>query len=131
MSFSPLMALALALAASLGGNAVLGLAWMHQRDAAVRQKTAAEQLASERDAARQSAQACSASVAALQEAAEQRAQQAEAARSAAARQASAHNRRADRVLSAAPAVPGNDCASASQRVNAWLAERRFPDQEGG
>lgn len=77
----------------------------------------------ERDAALDAADKCSKSVKALGEtAAKQRAAGAQA-RAAADARARSLERRAAAVLAAAPAVPGDDYASARARAWGWLAER--------
>ena len=82
----------------------------------------------ERDAALAGAQACSDGVQRLQALAESRAREAAAARKLAAQAALQHAARADAVLAAPPAVPGDDCASAKARVADWLQRRRPWDQ---
>ncbi|AVS97312.1 hypothetical protein C8232_10755, partial [Paracidovorax avenae] len=76
--------------------------------------------------ARGAAQACSTAVEQLHTLAERRAREAETARRAAGARASAHDRKADAILAAPPAVPGDVCASAQVRVDAWLKGRAQP-----
>lgn len=69
------------------------------------------------------ASACSDAVDDLRILADHRGKEAEAARRAAAGKAATHNQRADAILSAPPAVPGDACASAQVRVDDWLKGR--------
>lgn len=110
------IALAIALALSVLANLLIGDAWLEARDAQL-------QAVGQRDQAQGSAKACSAGVEQLQRAARDR--QADAARAIAAAQASArgHQQRAQQILSAPPAVPGDACASAGAALDAWLQER--------
>lgn len=78
--------------------------------------------------ARAAAEACSASVEHLQRAAAEQETQLAAARAAAVSQAQARNARADAVLASPPPVPGDVCASASERFATWQLLRR---KEGG
>lgn len=114
-----MQALALALALSLGGNAGLGLAWLHARDAATR-------TLSERDSARADASACSDGVAYLRDLADERVRQAKAAQATAAEQRRQREAMAQLILSTPAAVPGDVCASAQARVDSWLRERVAP-----
>lgn len=111
------------LAASVAINAALGVAWRRAGDHARELQAQIAAVTGERDHALQSAQACSDGVQRLQALAESRAREAAAARQQAAQAAAEHARRADAVLSAPPAVPGDDCASARVRVGDWLKGR--------
>jgi hypothetical protein len=116
------------LAASVAINAALGVAWQRAGNHARELQAQIAAVTGERDHALQTARACSDGVARLQALAESRAREAAAARKLAAQAAADHARRADAVLSAPPAVPGDDCASAKARVAAWLQRRRPWDQ---
>lgn len=97
-------------------NVVLFNWWQTERDAATQ---AGEQLA----IATRSAQECSAGVESLVTEAKLKA--ASAAKSIASARKKAENaeRRVRDILSSGPSQPGNDCASAQDRVNQWLTER--------
>ncbi len=105
------------LAISLAFNALVGWAYLDQRDAT----TEATQSAV---TARAAAAQCSRAVEGLQAAAAQRAQDAAAARAEADSRASVHDAEADTVLATGPAVPGQACQSAQVRINAWKAGAR-------
>lgn len=111
-----LIGLAVALAVSIAGNALLGHAYLGERD----QRVAAE---SDRKQARDAADTCSASVKTLRERAEKAEKEGAVARAAAAASAAVHEARADKILSAPDAVPGNDCQSARAVVDDWLRSR--------
>ncbi|MEI5604392.1 hypothetical protein, partial [Streptomyces brasiliscabiei] len=66
----------------------------------------------QRDGARDLAAACSDAVDDLRELADRRKKEGEAARALAAARARTHEQRADEILAAPPAVPGDTCASA-------------------
>lgn len=112
-----------ALACSLLCNGLLSWGYLDGRDKLTALQERAQAVAVERDHALQSAQACSDGVARLQALAESRAKEAVAARQQAAQAAADHARRADEVLAAPPAVPGDDCASARVRIGRWLKGR--------
>lgn len=114
---------AVALAVSLCINAALGWLWLAVRDDVAAGKARIEAVQQERDVALITAQACSDGVQRLQALAESRAKEAAAARRQAAQTAADHARRADEVLAAPPAVPGDDCASARVRIGRWLKGR--------
>lgn len=78
---------------------------------------------SEREAALSAAQACSRSVAAMKEAADEREASNARARQQAADKARAHQHRASAILSTPPSVPGDDAASAQDRIWKWLENR--------
>ena len=113
----------IALALSVLVNAALGWAWLAARSDADEQSARVQAIRVERDHATATAQACSASVQQLSELAEQRAREAAQARAAAHSRAQQHNQRADAILAAPAAVPGDDYASARMRVDAWLKGR--------
>lgn len=112
------------LAASVALNAALGVAWQRAGNHARELQAQIAAAQGERDHALQAAQACSDGVQRLQALAESRAREAAAARRQAEQTAADHARRADEVLAAPPAVPGNDCASAKARVADWLKGRQ-------
>lgn len=120
-AFSPV---AVALAASLAANAALGWLWLAARDNVAEARARIEAVRVERDTAQAAGQACSAGVAQWQAQAEARAKEAAQARREAQARARQHAARADAVLAAPPAVPGNDCASARARVRGWLEGRQ-------
>jgi hypothetical protein len=109
--------------ASLAANAVLGWAYLGQRDETAAARADLRGMEGQRDGARQAASACSDSVDDLRELADQRARDAAAARAAAAGKAQGHNQRADAILAAPPKVPGDACSSAQARVDDWLRGR--------
>lgn len=110
---------AVVLAISMAANAALGWAWLDACDAA----TAA---IGERDRARADATACSGATENLRDLAYQRKREADIARDTARRDAAGHHLRADAILTKGPTVPGDDCRSATERAEAWLASRRAP-----
>lgn len=112
-----------ALLCSLVMNGLLGWGYLAGRDKQAALQERVQAVAQERDSALAGAQACSDGVQRLQALAESRAREAAAARKLAAQAAADHARRADAVLAAPPAVPGNDCASARVRVGDWLKGR--------
>ena len=113
-----------ALLCSLVMNGLLGWGYLAGRDKLAALQERVQAVAQEREAALAGAHACSDGVARLQELAESRAKEAAAARKLAAQAAADHARRADEVLAAPPAVPGDDCASAKARVAGWLKGRQ-------
>lgn len=108
---------------ALAGNA--GQAWLYLnlRDDLVLAKAATSAREKELDAARQDASACSDAVDGLRTLANERAKEATTARATAAAQARMAAQRADAILAAPAAVPGNDCASAQVRIDSWLQGR--------
>ena len=112
-----------ALAVSLALNAALGGLWLAARDDVAESRARIDAARVERDAALDAGQACTAAVAELQALAETRAKQAAQARREAQAKARKHAARADAVLAAPPAVPGDDCARARARVGDWLKGR--------
>jgi hypothetical protein len=107
----------IALALSLAANAGLGWLWLEARDDLAI-------VALERDQARGAASACSDATEALFEAAGKRAKEAAPARAKAKAQADKGRASADKILLTPATVPGNDCKSASDRVDAWLKGRQ-------
>lgn len=112
--------------ASLAANAVLGWAYLGQRDDTTEAKTALRDMQGQRDGARQIASECSDSVDDLRALADKRAREAATARAAAANTAKAHSSKADAILSTPAPVPGDVCASAQARVDDWLKGRAKP-----
>ena len=110
----------------VAANAVTTWAYLAQRDAAAVAKTALHDMRDQRDGAREAASACTDAVDDLRTLADRRAKEAEEARRAAAKRAQGHNQRADAILAAPPAVPGDACASAQVRVDEWLKGRAAP-----
>ena len=122
-TFSPTL---IALAISVAANAVLGWAYLGQRDDTTEARTALRDMEGQRDGARQLASECSASVDDLRKLADRRYTVAAPARAAAASAAQAHNQRADAILAAPAPIPGDACASAQARVDSWLQGRAKP-----
>lgn len=116
----------LALGISLAANGLLGWAYLGQRDDTTAAQTALRDMQGQRDGAREAASACSDAVDDLRTLADQRAKEADSARAQARKAAAGRNARADAILSAPPAVPGDDCASALVRVDQWLKGRAAP-----
>ncbi|MFN9471049.1 hypothetical protein [Acidovorax sp.] len=121
---------AVVLLLSLAGNAVLGWAYLEQRDqAAAAQAKAAASLATattQRDQARADATACSDATEALRELADRRTAAAAPARAAAASTARMHQARADATLSLQPSKPADLCASMQAMGDEWLQGRAKP-----
>ncbi|BEP92495.1 hypothetical protein GmRootA79_08790 [Acidovorax sp. A79] len=111
---------------SLAANALLGWAYLGQRDATAKAQTALRDMQGQRDGARQMASECSNAVDDLRKLASQRARDAASARTAAASAAQWHNQRADKILFTPAPVPGDACASAQARVDGWLKGRSKP-----
>ncbi len=121
-----LAAAVLALLTSLLGNLLLARAYLGQRDAATAARATVGEMTQQRDGARDLAAACSDAVDDLRELADRRKKEGEAARASAAALARKHEQRADEILAAPPAVPGDACASAQHRVDSWLLGRAKP-----
>ncbi|MCT6720025.1 hypothetical protein [Acidovorax sp. K2F] len=115
-----------ALAISVAANAVLGWAYLGQRDETATAQADLRAMEGQRDGARQAASACSDSVDDLRELADKRTREAAPARAVAASTARVHNQRADEILAAPAPVPGDVCASAQARVDGWLKGRVNP-----
>lgn len=111
-----LIALATVLAISLLANAGLTRAYLGARDD-LAEATGA------RDQARAAATSCSDGVRRLQAEAADRDREATRFRERAQDMARERQRRAQRILTAPPAFPGDDCRSASAAIDAWLGER--------
>ena len=126
MTSKLLWAAAVALLASLLGNVLLTRAYLGQRDTATAARASVGEMAQQRDGARSLAAACSDAIDDLRELADKRKREGEAARASAAAKARTYERRADEILAALPAVPGDACASAQHRVDSWLQERVKP-----
>lgn len=121
--YTIIAALFVALCVSLGLNFFASAAYLKQRDALTQ---AAADLQAARDdsiTARAAAQACSASIDDLQAKASALAVERDTARKQAQAKAATHYARADAALTAAPAVPGDACASAATRAQSWLVGR--------
>ncbi|RYF78131.1 MAG: hypothetical protein EOO29_20150 [Comamonadaceae bacterium] len=112
--------------ASLAANAVLGWAYLGQRDETATARADLRGMQGQRDGARGAASACSDSLDDLRELTDRRAREAAPARTAAASQAQGHNEKADTILAAPALVPGDSCASAQARVDDWLKGRATP-----
>lgn len=117
------MALAVAVLA-VAGN--MGQAWLYLglRDDLAAAHALADQRQHELDQVQSTALACGNAVDNLHALAQQRERETTTARAAAAATARAAAQRADTILAAPAAVPGNDCASAQVRVGAWLESRK-------
>ena len=111
--------LAIVLAISLAANAVLGYAYLGQRDTAVVQTEKTTQ-------ATGAATACSEGVEDLSKAGTKRHKEAAPKVEAAAKRADVANKQADQILSTPAAVAGDDCKSAQARVDDWWATRAKP-----
>ncbi|CAA2108198.1 hypothetical protein [Variovorax paradoxus] len=116
---SLMQALLAVLGISLAANAGLGWAWVGSRE-----KAATSIL--QRDDARAAASACSDATDDLRTLADKRAAEAKKAQAAARDAATGRQQTAHAILSTPSAVPGNACASAQVRVDAWLKGRVQP-----
>lgn len=114
-----LIALGTALALSILANAGLVRAYLGARDD-LAEATGA------RDQARAAATSCADGVRQLQATAAERDREATRFRERAADMARGHQRRAQRILSAPPAFPGDQCRSAAAAIDGWLKERGRP-----
>ncbi|MBX9936068.1 MAG: hypothetical protein K2Y10_05700 [Burkholderiaceae bacterium] len=117
-----LIAVVVAVLAVVGN---MGQAWLYLglRDELTSAKDAVKSIGQQRDTALADAMACGNAVDELHNLAEQRAKEATTARATAAAQAHAAAQRADAILAAPAAVPGDDCQSAQVRVERWLQTR--------
>jgi hypothetical protein len=97
----------------------MGWAWLSARDRVA-------SLVVERDQAIGAASQCSESVANLQRLAAKRQREGRPAIAAAAKTAQVAEQRADQILAAPPSTPGDDCKSAQDQVDIWLASRGKP-----
>lgn len=116
---SVMQALLVALGLSVAGNAALGWAWVDAREKAATTVV-------ERDSARSAASVCSDATEDLRDLADKRAAEAKKAQAAARTAATGRQQTANMILSTSVAVPGNACASAQVRVDAWLRGRVQP-----
>lgn len=108
--------LGILLAISVAGNAALGYACLGQRDKAVVSVEKTVQ-------ATGAAVACSAGTESLVKKADERKAAAAPKIEAAKLVAAAANAKGDSILATAATTPGNDCKSASDRVDAWWVDR--------
>ena len=108
--------LLIALVVSVLSNIALGWAWLGQHDKAVVSKV------EERQAVGVALQ-CSQGTEQLEQKAMQRQAQAAPKIAAAASSARQADERADQILSTPASVPGDDCRSAADRVDAWWKAR--------
>lgn len=115
--------LQIVLAVLVLGNVLTGWAWLGARDDATTARAELAAKGQELAGVRGAAAACSGKVQELRTLADKRAQEAAPARRAAADRAADHGRKADTILAAPPAVPGDACASAQVRVDTWLQGR--------
>ena len=116
---SLMQALLVALGLSVAGNAALGWAWVGARE-----KAATTIL--QRDDARAVASACSDATDDLRELADKRGVEAKKAQAVARDAATGRQKTAQTILSTPATVPGDACASAQVRVDAWLRGRVQP-----
>lgn len=116
MTFTPVIWVSIALAASMAGNAALTVAYLGQRDSTTQAK-------GERDRAQADAKACSDGVLSLQAAAETRAKAAEKARAEAEARQRTAQATAQKLMTRKPTVPDDSCASARAQVDDWLSNR--------
>ncbi|UIS65502.1 hypothetical protein [Acidovorax phage AP1] len=123
VSVKLLAAVAVALVLSLLGNLMLTRAYLGKRDDATTARAELEAKGRELAGVRGAAQACSSKVEELRTLADKRAHEAASARRAAAVRAADHSRMADQILATPGALPGDACASAQVRVDAWLKGR--------
>lgn len=113
---SLMQALLVALGLSVAGNAALGWAWVGAREKGAT-------MVVERDNARSAATACSDATEDLRDLADKRSAEAKKAQAAAHTAATGRQQTANTILSTPAAVPGDACASAQVRVDAWLRGR--------
>ena len=112
--------------ASILANAWLVKANLSLHDQLTETKASVKSAERQRDAAQGTALDCGNAVDELHKLSGQRAEEAATARATAATYAKAAAKRADVILSAPAAVPGNDCQSAKVRIDAWLQGRAAP-----
>lgn len=112
-----LTSLAIALALSAAGNVFLGSAYLKQRDSATEAKVETVYITA---AAKECSQATETLQAAGKKRAAENAPKAEAAKA----EADKHERKADQILAASAAVPGDACKSADALVDAWWEARK-------
>ncbi|MET3915983.1 hypothetical protein ABID97_002765 [Variovorax sp. OAS795] len=116
---SLIQALLVALGLSVAVNAALGWAWVGAHEKAATTVV-------ERDNARSAASACSDATEDLRDLADKRAAEAKKAQAVARAAATGRQQAAHTILSTPPAIPGDACASAQLRVDAWLKGRAQP-----
>lgn len=116
-----ILAALLALALALVGRAYLG-----QRDAAATARADLRAMEQQRDGALGAASACSDAVEDLRTLADKRANDAVPVRAAAASAARGHEQRADFTLGLKPRVQGDACASLQALGDEWLKGRAKP-----
>ncbi len=116
---SLMQALLVSLGLSVAGNAALGWAWLGAREKAAT-------VVLQRDDARAVASACSDATDDLRDLADKRATEAKKAQAVARAVATGRQQTAHTILSTPAAVPGDACASAQVRVDAWLRGRVQP-----
>lgn len=104
------------LAISLAGNAWQAKTYLGVRD----ERTVA---IGERDQARSAATACSDATEALRELVDRRQAENKVAIAQAAAAGERRGRKAAEILATPPSRPGDDCGSANDRFNRWLAEK--------
>lgn len=114
---APIAVLGVLLAVSLAGNALVGKAYLEQRDRAGLAERA-------RDTAASAAGACSRGVVQMREAGQQQAKAAEADIAAARAEGVKAGERAAGERHRPQAVPGNACASAQVETDDWLKRRQ-------
>lgn len=108
-----------AIAVLCASSAAMGWAWLGARDRVA-------ELTGQRDQANSAARTCSESVIDLQRLAAKRLREGQPAIAAAAKTAQAADQRADQILATPPSTPGDDCKSAQDQVDSWLASRGKP-----
>lgn len=108
-----------AIAVLTASSAAMGWAWLGARDRVA-------ELTGQRDQANSAARMCSESVINLQRLAAKRLREGQPAIAAAAKTAQAADQRADQILATPPSTPGDDCKSAQDQVDSWLASRGKP-----
>lgn len=111
--------LLLVLAISLAANGALGWVYLGARDDVVAAKKDA-------DAAKGAAETCSSAVDQLQIKAAANAKKFAKDLKAAQSKADTGDKKADEILATPATVPGDDCKSAQDRVDTWLAGRVKP-----
>lgn len=114
-----LIAAATLLATSMVANALLGWAYLGARDDLAEANGA-------RDQARGAAKSCSTGVRELQRQAAETAREGARLRAKADSEALAFEKRAQRILAAPAAFPGDDCRSADAAIDEWLHGRVKP-----
>ncbi|HEY8357054.1 MAG TPA: hypothetical protein VIL30_06290 [Ramlibacter sp.] len=106
------------------GLSVLGNAWQYRTNLGTR--TQLVEATGARDQARVAANTCSDATEALRELADKTASAGRKAAAEAAVRARQHQSRAQAILAAPAAVPGDDCRSAQARIERWFSTRERP-----